>query len=151
MVQEILRTRQTNAETHLKAALQRLDQACPQADAADVRTWPEWDLLEPHVVSAVREGHRRSIATPTARLMRQPGRLLEARAQFPEAEPLLRTALVLSEQHGGPNHPEVAADLNNLAELLRGTNRLPEAERLYRRALQICESNRPHGLHQPIL
>ena len=35
----------------------------------------------------------------------------------------------------GPDHPNVASAVNNLAELLRVTNRLDEAEPLYRRAL----------------
>ncbi|HKI18012.1 MAG TPA: tetratricopeptide repeat protein, partial [Isosphaeraceae bacterium] len=36
-----------------------------------------------------------------------------------------------------PDHPDVARDLNNLAELLRATNRLAEAEPLLRRAVEI--------------
>jgi tetratricopeptide (TPR) repeat protein len=39
----------------------------------------------------------------------------------------------------GPEHPNVATDLNNLAGLLNDINRLPEAEPLYRRALAIDE------------
>ncbi|MEX2596345.1 MAG: tetratricopeptide repeat protein, partial [Salibacteraceae bacterium] len=39
----------------------------------------------------------------------------------------------------GPDHPEVARDLNNLAMLLKNTNRLKEAEPLYERALKIDE------------
>ena len=41
----------------------------------------------------------------------------------------------------GPDHPEVAIDLNNLAILLKHTNRLAEAEPLYRRALAIDEAS----------
>ena len=39
-------------------------------------------------------------------------------------------ALAIDEQSYGPNHPEVATDLNNLAQLLDATNRLVEAEPL---------------------
>jgi hypothetical protein len=42
----------------------------------------------------------------------------------------LRRALAIDEQSYGPNHPEVATDLNNLAQLLDATNRLVEAEPL---------------------
>ena len=35
----------------------------------------------------------------------------------------------------------MATDLNNLAQLLQGTNRLAEAEPLMRRALAICETS----------
>ena len=41
----------------------------------------------------------------------------------------------------GPDHPAVATALNNLAALLRATNRLAEAEPLYRRALAIDEAS----------
>ena len=54
-----------------------------------------------------------------------------------EAEPLYRRALAIDEASYGPDHPEVATDLNNLAVLLQATNRLGEAEPLYRRALAI--------------
>jgi tetratricopeptide (TPR) repeat protein len=60
-------------------------------------------------------------------------------AAWPEAEPLLRRALSISAKSHGPHHPAVAAALNNLAELLKATNRLGEAERLLRRALTIAE------------
>src|SRR5262249_28908338 len=46
-------------------------------------------------------------------------------------------ALAIDEQSYGPDHPRVGADLNNLAALLQATNRLAEAEPLYRRALRI--------------
>ena len=41
----------------------------------------------------------------------------------------------------GPNHPNVARGLNNLASLLEDTNRHSEAEPLFRRALTICEAS----------
>ena len=57
-----------------------------------------------------------------------------------EAEPLFRRALAIFEASYGPDYPIVAAGLNNLAELLRATNRLGEAEPHYRRALAISET-----------
>ena len=48
-----------------------------------------------------------------------------------------RRALAIDEKAFGPDHPDVATALNNLAALLRATNRLGEAEPLYRRALAI--------------
>lgn len=49
----------------------------------------------------------------------------------------MRRALAIDEQSFGPEHPEVATNLNNLAQLLQDTNRLAEAEPLMRRALDI--------------
>ena len=49
----------------------------------------------------------------------------------------MRRALAIDEQSFGPGHPDVARDLNNLAQLLQVTNRLAEAEPSMRRALAI--------------
>ncbi|MEJ2228990.1 MAG: tetratricopeptide repeat protein [Alphaproteobacteria bacterium] len=64
-----------------------------------------------------------------------------------EAEPLYRRALAIWEKSLGAEHPNVASALNNLAGLLRATNRLAEAEPLYRRALAILEASLPD--HHP--
>ena len=49
----------------------------------------------------------------------------------------MRRALAIDEKSYGADHPAVARDLNNLAQLLQATNRLGEAEPLMRRALAI--------------
>ena len=53
----------------------------------------------------------------------------------------MRRALGIDEKSYGPEHPDVARDLNNLAQLLKATNRLGEAEALMRRALGIDEKS----------
>ena len=53
----------------------------------------------------------------------------------------MRRALAIDEQSYGPEHPNVAIRLNNLAQLLQATNRLSEAEPLMRRALGIFEQS----------
>ena len=45
--------------------------------------------------------------------------------------------LAIDERSYGPDHPVVARDLNNLAQLLKATDRLAEAEPLMRRDVQI--------------
>src|SRR5262245_45216642 len=59
--------------------------------------------------------------------------------KFSEAIPLARRALALLEKQLGPDHPDVAQLLNNLAELYRNQGRYADAEPLYRRALAIRE------------
>jgi hypothetical protein len=54
----------------------------------------------------------------------------------------MRRALAIVEKSYGPEHPEVAIPLNNLASLLQDTSRLDEAEPLLRRALAIAEKSR---------
>jgi CHAT domain-containing protein/tetratricopeptide (TPR) repeat protein len=53
----------------------------------------------------------------------------------------MRRALAIDEESLGPGHPDVATALNNLATLLKATNRLAEAEPLMRRALAIGEES----------
>ena len=53
----------------------------------------------------------------------------------------MRRALAIDEKSFGPEHPNVATRLNNLAQLLQATNRLAEAEPLMRRALAIFEKS----------
>jgi hypothetical protein len=59
----------------------------------------------------------------------------------------MRRALEIDEASFGKNHPKVAIRLNNLAQLLKTTNRPTEAEPLMRRALQIFL--RSHGPDHP--
>jgi hypothetical protein len=63
------------------------------------------------------------------------------RSAHDEAEPLSARALAIDEENFGPDHPNVVIRLNNLAMLLRDTNRLAEAEPLFRRALAIDEES----------
>jgi tetratricopeptide (TPR) repeat protein len=62
-------------------------------------------------------------------------------AAYQKAEPLMRRALEIDEKSFGKDHPEVATDLNNLAQLLKDTNRLKEAEPLMRRVVEIVEKS----------
>ena len=69
------------------------------------------------------------------------GLMLYAKAQYAEAEPLMKRALAIDEASYGAEHPNVARDLNNLAQLLKDTNRLAEAEPLMKRALNLSLSS----------
>ena len=42
----------------------------------------------------------------------------------------MRRALAINEGSYGPYHPNIAIDLNNLAEVLKDTNRMADAEAL---------------------
>jgi hypothetical protein len=63
--------------------------------------------------------------------------LLRVTNRFTEAEPLYRRALAINEASHGPDHPDIAIVLNNLALLLHATNRLSDAEPLMPRTLAI--------------
>src|SRR5271166_4290232 len=129
------------------ASHQRVTEALGWVNAAfvgspqDVRSWPRLDPLAPHAQNAAYRADAGGIAQPTARLMDQLGLLVHTKSLHAQAEPLYRRALAIEETSFGPDHPEVATDLNNLAGLLQATNRLAEAEPLYRRALAIDEAS----------
>jgi tetratricopeptide (TPR) repeat protein len=148
VVQEIVRNR-TPEQTRKKwitAALWLLRAAAP-LEVDDVRTWSRWNPLRPHVAVAISFGDSAKISAPTAVLMNELAQLLNAKALYSEAEPLMRRALAIDEQSLGLDHPNVAVRLNNLALLLMDTKRLAEAEPLMRRALAIQENN--FGLDHP--
>jgi tetratricopeptide (TPR) repeat protein len=58
---------------------------------------------------------------------------------YPEAEAMYRRGVAICEKALGPEHPETATSLNNLAQVCRSQARYAEAEQLDRRALAICE------------
>jgi tetratricopeptide (TPR) repeat protein len=66
-------------------------------------------------------------------------RELYQQGRYSEAEIIAGKTLEVGEDALGPEHPEVAASLNNLGELYRAQGRHTEAEPLYRRALAIRE------------
>jgi tetratricopeptide (TPR) repeat protein len=141
LVQEVGRLwqRQDPATSQLEPALHWLAAAF-QGNPQDVRSWPVLDPLAAHVQAVA--GFADGVCLPdlSARLMNQLGLLLNGKAAYGEAVPLLRRALAIVEAALGPDHPAVAKLLNNLASLLQATNRLTEAEPLLRRALAIDEA-----------
>ena len=56
---------------------------------------------------------------------------------YTEAEPLYRRALAIMEKAVGPEHPNVAASLENYAVLLHETGRADEAAKMEARAKAI--------------
>jgi tetratricopeptide (TPR) repeat protein len=59
--------------------------------------------------------------------------------RYADAEPLEKRALAIREKALGPDHPDVAQSLNNLATLYYSRGRFADAEPLYKRALAIRE------------
>ncbi len=138
VVQEVVRSR-IPAERRREWVAWALEvvNAAAVGDPMDVRTWGVWNPLRPHVERIARAADAEGIGKPTARLIGELGRLLLYKGLFSSAEPLMRRTLEIDEASLGPEHPNVAVDLNNLAMLLKATNRPAQAEPLMRRALEI--------------
>ena len=64
-------------------------------------------------------------------------KLYEMQGKYGEAEPLQKRALSNFQRALGPEHPNVAASLENYAELLRKMGRDEEAEKMEARAKAI--------------
>jgi tetratricopeptide (TPR) repeat protein len=145
LVQEITEYRLPQEEklSWLNRSLQMVNYWIPEEpNCFDVRSWPSIFVPgQAHMASVIHYAEKTTIAFPTTRVMACLGGYLKTRASHAEAEPLYRRALTINEASYGPDHPNVAIDLNNLADLLQATNRLAEAEPLMRRALLIDEQS----------
>jgi tetratricopeptide (TPR) repeat protein len=148
LVQEITRERcdERKDSASLVAMLEVVNRY-PMGDPTDVRSWHLWEPLVAHVAAAGDRGDAHSIGTPTTRLMNQAALYWKQRIRFPEAERIFRRAIAIDERTLGPDHPQMAIGLSNLASLLYARNRLAEAEPLMRRMLAIGEQSL--GLDHP--
>ena len=76
-----------------------------------------------------------------ARILNALANILYSLAEFETAVPIYRYALEIRESSLGPDHPDTATSLNNLAVLYSAQGRDAEAEPLHLRALEIRESS----------
>ena len=76
----------------------------------------------------------------TAWLLDRAATYLRVHARLTEARPLLERALAIDEAAYGPDHPDVAPDLNNLALILQDLGDPAAARPLQERALAIDEA-----------
>jgi len=108
--------------------------------------WPRWAVLLPHVLAAT--GHLDSGAgqhgpemmADGSWLLDRAGTYLQVHARFADAKALLERALAIDEAAHGPDHPDVATALNNLAQILRDLGQPEAARPLQERALAIDEA-----------
>src|SRR5438552_1668836 len=79
---------------------------------------------------------------------KQTGYYLIDHAQYEQAKPLYERALAIRGQVLGPNHPDTAQSLNNLAAFYKSQGDYEQAKPLYEHALAIIEktfgSNHPN-------
>src|ERR1700733_7963086 len=103
-------------------------------------SWPRWRALLPSVLTAT--GHQAETADeePAAWLLGHAGTYLTSQGRPSEALPLHQEALRLHEAGHGPDHPEVAGDLNNVGWVLSALGHAAKALPLQERALRITEA-----------
>jgi tetratricopeptide (TPR) repeat protein len=139
----------------LAMALRLLRADAPSQIAGVPESWPHWAVLLPHVQVATSflEEFAGQPAHPARAdgswLLDGAGTYLQARARLTESKQLLERALSITETACGPNHPEVANHLNNLATVLKDLGQPEAALPLLERALSIDQ--RCYGSGHPNL
>jgi tetratricopeptide (TPR) repeat protein len=156
LVQQVVRDQlDPEQRRHRVAAAVRLVDAAFPAEYTNPDVWPAYAQLLPHALAVTSHGQdldvegeatnhaeqRQVKPSTTGRLLHLTGSYLLGRARYAEAQQLLRRALAGAEATFGPDHPETAANLNNLANALHDQGDLDTARTLYERALSIDEAH----------
>lgn len=106
----------------------------------DHTTWTLCEQFLPQALACRDAIERWHIQTYTAgRVLNEAAYYLKYRFQFAQALPLYQSALAISEQIFGREHPDVATSLNNLAVLYQSQGDYAQALPLLQRALAIRE------------
>jgi class 3 adenylate cyclase/tetratricopeptide (TPR) repeat protein len=121
-----------------------VDAAFPEVE---FERWPQCGRLLPHALAVLGALPDETAFLPAASLAHRSGFYLEWRGEFSTAEELCKRALAIREKALGPEHPNVADSLSNLALGYREQARYEEAEPLYKRARAIRE--KALGLEHP--
>jgi tetratricopeptide (TPR) repeat protein len=125
----------------VELAVQLIDNAFPY-DTSDVRNWSVCGRLLPHALAASEHAAHLQVAlATTSRLLNQVGVYLHSRTSFGAAKTVKERALAIGEATLGPDHPDVATRLNNLALLLQDLGDLEGAKAHLERALAIGEAS----------
>ena len=122
------------------AAVKIVNDAMPGDSLTNLATWPIIQQLLPHAKESATHAERLGIEpAATGRLLNQVGLYLRIRAEFVEAKNTLERAVRIGEQAFGPDHPDVATDVNNLGGVFQDLGDLPGARQAFERALKIGE------------
>jgi tetratricopeptide (TPR) repeat protein len=142
LVQVVVR-HQLNPQPHQQwaATALRLVTAAFPSDHTDPDTWPAYAQLLPHALAVTGiTGVEDVEPEMAAELQNKAGLYLWQRAEHQQARRLLERALSIRETRLGPDHPDTAWSLNNLARVLHDQGDLPAARTLHERALSSFEA-----------
>jgi len=137
LVQAVARARSEangSAQDAIGKLIARLTASYPEDGYDNPQSWPLCAKLTPHLLA-----RRGADDASVFHLLGRTGEYFHGRAAYSQAAPLLRDALAISVKVLGPEHPDTAISLNNLANVLRAQDDLAEARPLSERALAISE------------
>ena len=134
-------------QAYVERTVGALDAAFPEVDFA---TWPLCERLVSHVTSILGRIDSNELRHQGgSRLFNRAGRYLWERGRYREAQTVLESALAIANRVLGPDHPDVALSLSNLANVHFYQGRYGDAQDLYERALAIRE--RAFGADHPLV
>jgi tetratricopeptide (TPR) repeat protein len=141
LIQDVARNRHlTTTSKPLEVALVLLRADLSGDVWAAPESWPRWRALLPSVLAATGHQTGTTQAETTAGLLSTAGTYLRRHGRFGEGLPLHQRALRVHEAALGPDHPDVATELNYLGHALTALGRPAEALPLQQRALRIREA-----------
>jgi tetratricopeptide (TPR) repeat protein/transposase-like protein/transcriptional regulator with XRE-family HTH domain len=128
-------------QTWAQRLVQAMHTLFPQ-DTQDVANWPRCQryLEQVEACDVLIQSHH-LLLPEAADLLDRAGTYLREHMWYTQAEPIYRRALAIREQYLGPEHPDTATIVHNLAILQRDIGNFVEAEQLYQRALAIREQH----------
>ncbi|HKI17199.1 MAG TPA: tetratricopeptide repeat protein, partial [Isosphaeraceae bacterium] len=128
---------QPDRDRWAERAVRAVNRAVPEVEGFE----PEhFDRYIPHLETCARIVTQDHMRFPEAgRLLDKTGCILRDGARFAESLSFLGQALAITEAARGPDHPDTAISLNNLAIALAAQGKYDEAEPLYTR---LCRSAR---------
>lgn len=139
LIQAMLKDGMNEETQHMwiERVVQSLNQAFPEVEYS---TWERCQRYLPHALECARLIKQCNISSPhAARLLNQAGEYLQDRGQYTQAEQFYQQALDIREQVLGPEHPDLATSLDNLATIYEFQWKFEQAEPLYQRALVMLE------------
>jgi tetratricopeptide (TPR) repeat protein len=143
VVQAVARARSDtkgSAQDAVGRLIARLMAIYPERGYRDPESWPLCAQLTPHLL-ALRDSrpHAASDIADWPNLLDRAGGYFLGRGAYAQAAQFFRDALAIKEKVLGPEHPETATSLNNLAIVLRGKGDYAAARPLQERALAMHE------------
>lgn len=150
LLQAIIRDqlKEDEQKTWAAGALELINGVFPRNIPTTPKVWSGCARLLPHALTTAGFAEKWNVVPEaTGQVLNQAGIYLKGRAQFAEAKALYERALKIDEKTYGPDHPEVATDVNNLGSVLKDLGDLAGAKQCCERALKIGEKN--HGPDHP--
>jgi tetratricopeptide (TPR) repeat protein len=143
LVQTVARARANANATGQQAVerlIARLAAVYPKDGFSNPASWPRCTQLTPHLLASCEtEMAEAAWNAQRAALLDRAGSFFQGRAAYSGARSLKERALAIREKVLGPEHPDKADSLNNLALLLHAQGDLAGARPLLERALAIKE------------